>query len=155
MFTTEEKSAITPLCWFYILYIRFQNETNWNLPSRVEIVFLLDSGEIILVLNIPPCMMITQMFNVWSHDQHDTSKTMTIANQSEVSFKLSISATCFSSIETKWRYFMIPFAATDVKYFILGAPFVEKFVQNIKIQDFTMNSNISSMINPQLLFLPR
>ena len=95
------------------------------------------------------------MFNVWSHDQHDTSKTMTIANQSEVPPNLSISVTCFSSIETKSRHFMIRFAATDVEYIIIGAPFVEKFVQKINIQDFTENSNIPSMINPQLLFLPR
>ena len=87
MYTTELTNAITPPSWFYNLYIHTQNETDSNLPSRLEIAFLLDSGALILVLNVPNYMMITRMFNDCNQKQHDTSKTLTIANQSEVSIK--------------------------------------------------------------------
>ena len=40
---------------------------------------------------------------------------LTIAIQSEVPIKQYISVTCFSSIETKARFFMIPFAVAGKK----------------------------------------
>ena len=45
--------------------------------------------------------MISQMFNVCNHHQHDTPKTLTIANQSDVPIKQNLPLTCFSAIETK------------------------------------------------------
>ena len=85
----------TATSWFHILYIHSQNETDSNLLSRLEIAFLLDSGASIVVLNIPTYTMITQMLNVCNHDQHDTSRKLTIANQSETPINQHISGTCF------------------------------------------------------------
>ena len=43
MYIPETTSALAPIGWFYILCIHSQNETDSYLPSRLEIVFLLDS----------------------------------------------------------------------------------------------------------------
>ena len=80
---------ITPTGWFYNMFVHSQNKSDSNLPSRLEIAFLLDSGASILVPDIPVSMVITQMFNVSNYDQNDTSETLTIASQSEISNKLS------------------------------------------------------------------
>ena len=84
--------------------IHSQIETDPNLPSRMEIVFLLRSGASSSVLKIQTYMMITQMFNFCNHDQRDTSKTLTIANQSDVPNKQYFSVTGFSSMDTKSRF---------------------------------------------------
>ena len=55
------------------------------------------------------------MFNVSTRDQHDTSKMLTIANQSEFAFNKYISVACFVSIKTNSRYLMILFAVADFK----------------------------------------
>ena len=79
------------------------------------------------------------MFSVCNHDQHDTSKTLTIGNQSEVSIKQYNTVTCFSSIETISKVFMIPFAVPDIKHIVLGTPFFEKSIQINNKEDLTMN----------------
>ena len=91
--------------------------------------------------------MINQTFKICDHDHYDTSQSLTIANETEVSITQYI-LTCFSSIETKWRHLMIPFAVADIKYNILGTPFFEKYVQKINNQDFTMNFKHSSIDQP-------
>ena len=73
MYTTEKTSAITPTSWFYNLEILSENETHANLPSTLQIVFLLYSGASTSVLKIPTYMMITQIFNVCNQHQHHTS----------------------------------------------------------------------------------
>ena len=139
MYTTETKISTTPTNWFYTPHFHSQNQTDSNLPSRLEMASLLDIGASISVLNLPTYMIITQKFNVCIYTQHVTSKTLTIANQSEVPFKQRISVTCFPSKRTKSRYFMIPSAVADIKYSILRTTLFEEYVQKIKIQDFTVN----------------
>ena len=72
---------------FCFLYIHSHNRTNSNLPSRLELAFLLEIRASFPVPNAPIYMMITQIFNVSPHDQHDTSKMLAFVNQSEVPFK--------------------------------------------------------------------
>ena len=84
MFATETTNAITPIGWLFRLYFFAQNETDSNLPSRLEFAFLLDSGACFLVLNIPTYMIITQIFNAYNHNQHGNSKPLTMAKLSEV-----------------------------------------------------------------------
>ena len=91
----------------------------------MEIAFLLDKDASISVLNPPTFMMITQRFKICNHHQYDTSKTLSIANQSELPFKQNICETCFLSIETKSSFFMIASAVTDIEYCIPGTPFFE------------------------------
>ena len=75
------------------------------------------------------------MFTVCNHDQHDTSITLTIANQSEVSNEQYVSVPCFSSIQTRSEYLLIYFALYDIK----SIPFFERYIQNISIPDFFMH----------------
>ena len=98
---------------------------------------------LILVIDIPRFMMITQMFKNCNLDQYDTSKTLTISNQSETLIKPYNSVICFSTVETKSRCFMLLFAVADNKQKILGKPSFEKYIQNLTIHDFTMNFNQS------------
>ena len=132
-------SPITRTCCFYNLYAHSQNETDSNLPSRREIVLLLDSGASILVPILPTYMMIARMFIVCNYDQHDTSNTLTIAIQTEVRIKQYVFVTCFSIIETKSTEFMILFAVADFEYNIVRTVFSEKYIQNFDVQNFTMN----------------
>ena len=52
---TEIANTITPYSWFYPLYIYIHaSEGKYNiLPSKLEILFLLDTGASISVLNLP------------------------------------------------------------------------------------------------------
>ena len=83
-FIKEVSNAKTLKIWFFNLEIQYQNKTDSNLPSRLEIGLLLDGGASILVLKIPTYMMVTQMFIVSKHDQHDTSRTLSITTISDV-----------------------------------------------------------------------
>ena len=116
MHTTEMTKFINSIGCFYILYIYCQNESDSNLPSRLEIGFRSDRVASILALKISTCMMVTRMFNVCNHDQHATSKPKTIANLSELPSKQYISVLCFSSIKTMSRQFVIPLAVADNEY---------------------------------------
>ena len=69
-------NAITPPNWFDILLIRSQNETDSNLPSRLGIAFLLDSGASISLLTQSICTIFTQMFHVCNQAEQDPSKTL-------------------------------------------------------------------------------
>ena len=126
MYTTEIPNAMSPTSWFYNLYILSQNKTDSNLPPKMEVDFPLDSSASLSVPFTPCSMMISQLFNVCNHDPHVTSKTLTIANQSEAPVNQLISVTCLSSKGTKSRQFMITFTVADVKYNMLGTPFFEK-----------------------------
>ena len=70
MYTTEMKKAIPSTSWFYILYVHPENEIDSILPSRLQIVLILDSGAFILVLNIQHtwcslrCSMFVIMINM-------------------------------------------------------------------------------------------
>ena len=92
------------------------------------------------------------MFKVCSQDQHDTSKTLTIAIQTELPIQQNLCVTCFSSIETEWNLILIPFAVADIKDKILETPFFGKFIQNNNIKILPWISNTHSMTNRQLLF---
>ena len=108
-----------PTSWFYILYIHSQIEIDSNSPSRLEIPFLLSCGATIQVLNLPIFATIFQIQIVCNNNHHDKSKTLTLANQSHIPIKQTISVTCFSSIETKSRSFMTLVAVIDLKDFNL------------------------------------
>ena len=80
MYTTETAEALTPTSWFSNLYFHSQNETKSNSSSGQEVFLPMESSASISVLRIPTYIMITQTFSVCNHDQHDTSRTLTIPN---------------------------------------------------------------------------
>ena len=95
-------------------------------------------------------MMMTQKSKVCNHIKNDTSKTLTIVNQPDFPIKQHFSVTCFSSPETKSRFFTIPFAVADIIYDFLEILFFEKFSQKINIQDFTVIFNYFSKDQPAI-----
>ena len=91
----------------------------------------------------------SQMFSVCSLDQRDASEMLTVANQHEIRTKECISVFCFSSIETKSKYFTIFFAEADFVSKIHRTPFSERHMQNFNIQDSTMNFKHSFKDQPK------
>ena len=146
-------NAITPTSCICNLVFHSQNETDSNLHSRLGIAFPLDSGASISVISTQTYKMITEMFNACNCDQKDTSKTFTFANKSEVAIKHFAFVTCFSSIEAESRYFMISFAVAVNKHNNLVTLFIEKYIQHIKIQVFTMNFKHSFNDQPTIASL--
>ena len=137
---TEIANTITPYSWFYPLYIH-ASETNDNiLPSKLEILFLLDTGASISVLNLPTFHVISKQLNinVPTNLQNKIAKTLTVANQTEVPIIHYISMTCFTEVNHKTRSFNIDFAVANIKYNILGTPFFKKHIQNIDFQQNIM-----------------
>ena len=53
-----------------------------------------------------------------------------------------------TTFEDNTRQFTIPFAVADIKYNILGTPFFEEYIQNINIQDFTLQFKHQSKVYP-------
>ena len=103
------------------------------------ISLLFDARKSVSVNNKPTYITIAQVFKVCKNDQHDTSKTMTNANQSKAPTKQNISVTRFSSAETKSKHFMVPIVVADIRYNAIWTRIFEKKIQKIKIQDFSMN----------------
>ena len=51
-------------------------------------------------------------------------------------------------IDKNSRYFLVPFAVADIKYNIIGTLFFEDNIQNINIQDFTLECKYQSKTHP-------
>ena len=79
---------------------------------------------------------------------HNTSKTLTVANQTEVPILHYANIILNTTIDENSRYFSVPFAVADIKYNILGTPFLEDNIHNINIQDFTLEFKYQSKIHP-------
>ena len=128
---TEIANTITPYSWFYPLYV---SETNDNiLPSKLEILFLLDTGASISIIYLPLFHVISKQLNIKvpTNLENKRAKTLTVANQTEVPILHYISITCFTEVNHQTRSFNIDFAVANIKYNILGTPFFKKHIQNI------------------------
>ena len=83
---TEMANAVTLTSWFYSLYIHTPaNQIQCDNPSRIEISFLLDSGASITVSNYPTYVTIAKLLKIKQNNTLIFSKTLTVANQTEVS----------------------------------------------------------------------
>ena len=138
---TAMANAVTPTSWFYTLYVHTPSSiVQRDNPSRLEIAFLLDSGASISVLNYPAYITLTKLLDIRSNHTSDVgptrnSKTLTVANQTEVPILHYANIILNTTIDENSRYFSVPFAVADIKYNILGTPFFEDNIQNINIQD--------------------
>ena len=126
--------------WFYPLYIHAFERKDNILPSKLKIAFLSDTGASISVLNLPTFHVIAKQLNlnVPKDIENKRAKSLTVANQTEVPIVHYVSTTCFTEVNNQNRSFNIEFAAANIKYNILGAPFFKKIIQNI---DFQQNIN--------------
>ena len=123
---TEMANAITPTSWFYSLYTHASpNQNQRDYPSRLETSFLLDSGASISVLNSPTYVIIAKL-NIKQNSPHKLSKTLTVANQSEVPILHYVTITLNTTIEYDSRQFTIPFAVADINTITLVHLSLEK-----------------------------
>ena len=131
----EIANTITPYSWFYPLYVHASETNDYILPSKLEILFLLDTGASISVLNLPTFHVISKQLNinVPTNLQNKRAKTLTVANQTEVPIIHYISMTCFTEVNHQTRSFNIDFAVANIIYNILGTPF---FKNTSKISTF-------------------
>ena len=147
---TAMADAVTPTSWFYTLYVHTPSSlVQRDNPSRLEIAFLLDSGASISVLNYPTYITLTKHLDIRSNHTSDVgptrnSKTLTVANQTEVPILHYANIILNTTIDEDSHYFSVPFAVADIKYNILGSPFFEDKIQNINIQDFTLEFKYQS-----------
>ena len=147
-------NAVTPTSWFYTLYVHTPSSiVQRDNPSRLEIAFLLDSGASISVLNYPTYITLTKLLDIRSNHTSDVgptrnSKTLTVANQTEVPILHYANIILNTTVDENSRYFSVPFAVADIKYNILGTPFFEDNIQNINIQDFTLEFKYQSKTHP-------
>ena len=151
---TAMANAVTPTSWFDTLYVHTPSSiVQRDNPSRLEIAFLLDSGASISVPNYPTYITLTKLLDIRSNHTSDVgptrnSKTLTVANQTEVPILLDANIILNTTIDENSRYFSVPFAVADIKYNILGTPFFEDNIQNINIQDFTLEYKYQSKTHP-------
>ena len=132
-------NAVTPTSWFYSLYIHPpSNQIQRDNPSRLELSYLLDSGASISVLNCVTYVTIAKLVNIKHNNTLNPSKSLTVANQTEVPILHYVTITLNTTIEDDSRQFTVPFAVADIKYNILGTPFFEENIQNTNTQDFTL-----------------
>ena len=108
------------------------------MPSKLEILFLLDTGASISVSTLPTFHVITKQLNLNfpKNIENKRAKTLRVANQTEVPILHYNSMTCFTGINHQNRSFNIQFAVANIKYNILGTPFFQKNIQN---EDFQQN----------------
>ena len=151
---TAMTNAVTPTIWFNALYVHTPASiTQRDNPSRLEIAFLLDSGASISVLNYPTYITLTILLDIRPNHTsdigpHNTSKTLTVANQTEVPVLHYANIILNTTNDDNSCYFSVPFAIADIKYNILGTPFFEDIIQNIKIQEFTLEFKYQSKKHP-------
>ena len=151
---TAMANAVTPTSWFYTLYVHTPSSiVQRDNPSRLEVAFLLDSGASISVLNYPTYITLTKLLDIRSNHTSDVgptrnSKTLTVANQTEVPILHYANIILNTTIDENSRYFSVPFAVADIKYNILGTPFFEDNIQNINIQNFTLEFKYQSQTHP-------
>ena len=115
----------------------------------MEIAFLLDGGASISVLNYPTYITLTKLLDIRPNHTSDVgptqnSKSLTVANQTEVPILHYANIILNTPIDENSRYFSVLFAVADIKYNILGTPFFEDNIQNINIQDFTLEFKYQS-----------
>ena len=151
---TAMANAVTPTSWFYTPYVYTPSSiTQRDNPSRLENAFLLDSGASISVLKYPTYTTLTKFLDISPNHTcdigpHHTSKTLTVANQTEVSILYYAKIILSTTIDDNSRYFSVPFAVADNKYNILGTPFFADNIQNINIQDFSLEFKYQSKTQP-------
>ena len=138
----EMANALTPTSWLYSLYTHAPpNQNQRDYPSRLEISFHLDSGASISVLHYPTYVIISKLLNIKQNNSPNSSKTLTVANQTEFPILHFVTITLNTTLEDDSRQFIIPLpsAVADIKYNILGTPSFEEYIQNINIEDITLH----------------
>ena len=107
------------------------------------------------MLNYPTYITLTILLDIRPNHTsdigpHNTSKSLTVANQTEVPILHYPNIVLNTIIDNNSRYFSVPFAVAVIKYNILGTPFFEDNIQNINIHDFTLEFKYQSKTHPTM-----
>ena len=105
------------------------------------------------MLNYPTYIALTKLLDIRPNHTsgiglYHTSKSFTVANQTEVPILYYANIILNTTIDDNSRYFSVPFAIADIRYNILGSPFFEDNIQNINRQDFTLKFTYQSKTHP-------
>ena len=105
------------------------------------------------MLNYPTYITLTKLLDIRPNhtsdiEPHNTSKTLTVANQTEVPFLHYANIFLNITIDDNFCYFSVLFEVADIKYNILGTPFFEDNIQNINIYDNTLEFKYQSKTRP-------
>ena len=122
-----------------------------SLPSKLELLFLLDSGASIWVLNLPTFTVVADHFLKCSKTtpQNKEFRTLTVGNKVEVPLLFIVILTLHMSFHGSTRSLVIPFAVANIKYNLLGTPFLENNVRTLDIEhmSLTFNAPHESLVN--------
>ena len=77
---TEIANTSTPYSWFYPLYVHASEVKDNILPSKLEILFLLDAGASISVLNLPTFHVIAKQVNLNVPKKIENKRAKTLTN---------------------------------------------------------------------------
>ena len=115
---------------------------------------MLDSGASICVLKLPTFTILAAHFLKCSKStpQNDDFKTLTVANKTEVRILFNVILTLHTSVHGSTRTLVIPFAAANIKYSILGTLCFRKIVKTLKIKNMShaFNTPHESRVNTLL-----
>ena len=105
------------------------------------------------MLNYTTYITLTKLLDISPNHTSDiglnhTSKTLTVAKQTEIPIFHYANIILNTTIDDNSRYFSVLFAVADIKCNILGTPFFEDNIQNINIQDFTLEFKYQSKTLP-------
>ena len=105
------------------------------------------------MLNYPTYITLTKLSDIRPNHTSDTglqnnSKTLTVANQTEVPILHYAIIILNTTIDDNSGYFSVPFAVADNKYNNFRTPFFEDNIQNKNIQDFTLEFKYQSKTHP-------
>ena len=98
------------------MYMLLKEKTTYYLQI-LEILFLLDTGASISVLNLPSFHVIAKQLNinVPKNNENKRAKTLKVANQTGVPIIHYVSMTCFTEVNHQNRSFNIEFAVAKIK----------------------------------------
>ena len=132
----EIANAITPYSWFYSLYVHASEGKDNILPSKLEILFLLDTGASISVLNSPTFHVIEKQLNlnVPKHIENKRAKTLTVANQTEIPIIHYVSMTCVTEVNHQNR-----FSTSNLQWQILNTTSLEHLSSRKIFKIWTFN----------------
>ena len=89
-------------------------------------------------------MLLLQNSSTLNRTLPNSSKTLTVAKQTEVLFLKYVTIALHTTIEDDARQFTKPLPVAEVKSNFLGTPFFEEHILKIIIQDFTLHVQYQS-----------
>ena len=139
--SNEHADAITPSTWFVNFYILKPIEDT-SLPSKLELLFLIDSGASICVLNLPTLLKCSKIF-----PHKNEFKTLIVANTTEVPIFYNVLSTFSLLFKDPHTCYSFCNSKHQVQY--SWNPFFEKYVKttNVENMSLTFNTPHESLVN--------